>query len=345
MCRVQFPQRTCHRPLPPQVERLCAEDPSNAEYITLRADLKDVIALTQRMVQAPQSAAGAVAGSGQGLAFEVGQRVEGRSAAAGGSIWYPAVVTAVRASGTDPISVKYVGFGSEEPLPAASVRPLAPPTGGALTADEVTPGLKVAAKYAGDGQWYAARVEGVVSDDGTLPLVEAASGAAEAAGGVTSPPWRVVRVTYTKYGNTETVPLEYLRHASGRGGGRGGSAAESEGAAAAAAAAAGDFTIPDHLRLQPTDSEADKKRKRRAVKRMKFTHKRNVQVAAAAGRKNSWKDFQSKIAGGSGKGKGTKRIRHAGMPSVSGRSATSGMFGLADGLGGAAKRPKPPAGL
>ena len=173
------------------------KDPANAEFAKLHADLKSAISLTQQMLDT----GGAAASSGP--AWTVGQRVEGRSAAAGGSVWYPAVVTAFLPS-KNAVSVRYIGFGSDESLPAAAVRPLAPHPSGALAATDLKPGLKVSAKYAGDGQWYGAKIASLVEDDATLSIVEGAG----AEGGATD--WRVVKVTYTQYGNTETVPMEYL---------------------------------------------------------------------------------------------------------------------------------------
>lgn len=298
----------------------------------------DVIKLTSELVtlsgskQQPRNAIETPSGL-----FEPGQRVEAQSAAAGGIIWYPGVVTARHAN--EQVSVKYIGFGSEEQLAAAAVRPLLPHPSAAIAAREVKAGMKVTAKYAGDGQWYAARVEEVISSDPTLAIVEqaaASSGgsseggavAGEAAAAGVGALWRVLKVTYLQYNSSETVPLEYIRHT---GGGAGtGSAAELEGAAAAAAAAAGDtFDIPDHLRLLPTDSEAERKRKRRAVKGLKLKHKTNVVVAAAASRKGSWQDFQSKLGGKGKKGGGSKRVRGF-ISSAPGLSKSKSIFATTD---------------
>jgi survival-of-motor-neuron-related-splicing factor 30 len=311
-----------------QVEELCAAHPNNDDFTKLRADLLDVITLTSELVTLSgsknQTSQQRNASETSMTTLHVGSRIEAKSAAAGGSLWYPGVVSAVQQSGE--VTVKYFGFGSDEQLPRAAVRALMPHPSGAVAARDVVPGLKITAKYAGDGQWYAARVEEVISTDATLPIVEgAAAGRAEArslptdrqgteashssAAGVDAL-WRVLKVTYLQYSNTETVPLEYIRHTGGSGNGSG-TAVEMEGAAAAAAAAAGDnFDIPDHLRLLPTDSEADRKRKRRSVKGLKFKHKTNVMVAAAASRKGSWQDFQTKVGGGqAGKKSTTKRVR------------------------------------
>jgi len=321
-----------------QVESLCAANPTNEEFYKLRADLVDVIQLTSELVTLSgsknQTAHSRNPGETPALVFEVGQRVEAQSAAAGGSVWYPGIITAIHTDGQ--VSIKYIGFGSEEKLASEAVRALLPHPSAAIEARDVTAGMKVTAKYAGDGQWYAARVEEVISTDPTLAIVEQAAGSAAAlsgsggaAGGSAGVGalWRVVKVTYLQYSSSETVPLEYIRHTGGAGGK--GSVAEREGAAAAAAAAAGEtFDIPDHLRMLPTDSEAERKRKRRAVKGLKFKHKTNIVVAAAASRKGSWQDFQSKL-GGKSKKTGSKRVRGF-ISSAPGLSKTGSIFATSD---------------
>ncbi len=319
-----------------QVESLCASNPDNEEFQKLKTDLVDVIKLTSELVTLSGSKPGTHdsrnASETAHPELSVGQRVEAQSAAAGGNLWYPGVVGAVHSDST--VSVRYIGFGSEERLAQSSVRRLLPHPSAAIEAREVTPGMKVTAKYAGDGQWYAARVDEIISSDPTLAIVEqaedtaataAAGNAAQGSSGVGAL-WRVVRVTYLQYNSAETVPLEYIRHTGGAAGK--GTVSEMEGAAAAAAAAAGDtFDIPDHLRLLPTDSEAERKRKRRAVKGLKLKHKTNVMVAAAASRKGSWQDFQGKL--GKGKKGGTKRVRGF-ISSALGLSKSKSIFATCD---------------
>lgn len=146
---------------------------------------------------------------------------------------------------------------------------------------DIRPGMKCSAKFTGDGKWYPAKVDDVTSES-------------------------AIRVTFTEYGNTEIVCLEYVA--------RGSVAAPGIAKAVPAAAAisgAGDeggdddddegkgiyagLVIPDHLRCLPTDSPEDRLRKKKRVKALKLAHKQRVTEAISEKKKGSWQSFQKSV--------------------------------------------------
>lgn len=193
-------------------------------------------------------------------------------------------VHAAPAEGGPPMySILFIGVpnssGAAVVMEEAQLRPLGlPPNAFAFV--DIKPGLKCTAKYSGDGRWYAAKVDDVTSES-------------------------TIRVTFTEYGNTEIVPLEYIA----RGGVAAAGIAKAVPAAPAAAAAgyavdAGDdsdgegdkglyagLVIPDHLRCLPTDSPEDRLKKRKRVKALKLAWKQKTSEAAGEKRKGSWQSF------------------------------------------------------
>ena len=221
--------------------------------------------------------------------FVVGSRVEGspRSDRSDARV-YAGVVTAVNGDGT--LSVAFIGVpGSSAGSITSTVMDLdavtlLSPPGDGLTAAELKPGLTVLAKYTGDSKWYTARVDTCNSDLA-----------------------RIV-VTFTEYGNSETVPLEYIRRQAEVGAAAAGapsasaSSASSTAAAAAASVAAADAAnaddeddggdkgvyaglhIPDGLRALPTDTAEQRERKRHKVKALKQAWKKKAVDGAAQSR-------------------------------------------------------------
>ena len=101
-------------------------------------------------------------------------------------------------------------------------------------------GLRCQARYSADGLWYNCKVD------------------AETEWGY--------KVTYSEYGNTEVVPHEYLRHIP-------------KSTAETAALTADTFVVPEGLVPLPTDTEAEKARKRKRIKLLKSKRRHNKCVA------------------------------------------------------------------
>lgn len=265
-----------------QVEALIASDPENEQFLKLRQDLVEVTKLTEDLLKYKHSQQfqqpgkeggdGAVASAGSSLAvaqnaddvggetmtmatrFEVGMRCEAQYQ----EKFYPAVVTGISGGS---FTVVFIGFGNTEVLSADGLRPLLA-DGELVDSSSVTAGWDCMARYSGDGKWYEAVVE-EVTDLG-------------------------YRVNFVDYGNSEEVPLEYLRprEAAGR----------FDAANELTRASDGTYRIPDNLRVLPTDSEAERQRKRRRVKALKQQVREREQDEERDSKKNTWLAFQNRGA-------------------------------------------------
>jgi hypothetical protein len=252
-----------------QVAAILVSDPENAQFRQLSGDLDTVIGLTEELVRTreggvsggaggsgagPESASSngssssssravsssevyagsssastttttaAAAGGVSGTAatapsapapasasapFSVGQRVE----AVSGDRPYAGTVTAL-APDTEECTVKYFEFDTPVVLP---FKDLARLPRGALTPDRLHAGYVGQVKYAADGRWYDATVGGPTPDGYGYS------------------------VTYAAYGNSQAVPIEYIRAPLLRK-----EKAKDENAIIA---------IPENLRFNPTDTE------------------------------------------------------------------------------------------
>ena len=186
--------------------------------------------------------------------FQVGMRCEGKF----NDGWYPAVITAV-AGGA--YTVVYIGFGNTEVVDADGIRPLI--CDDPLDPAQVVVGAELVGRYSGDGKYYDVVVE-AVTDFG-------------------------YKVSFTEYGNSEELPLEYLRVRSQTG-------QLPDANEGLVREADGTYRIPEHLKVLPSDSEQDRLRKRRRVKALKQKLKQSEQDAARDQSKNSWQAFQQKGA-------------------------------------------------
>lgn len=222
-----------------QVETLLASDPLNTEYLSLQDDLTNVINLTEALLtqltavataqaapdddnryspgqgsdddddhkREPKNATHGDAGNDDGdisddldesdadeddRPHRVGDAVEvlGGKDSAGEQRIFTAVITSVIHS--SEFTVKYFDFSedrsisqaAEVTLPINSLRRIPPGPFNRRKA-HVTIGMAVECKYAADGQWYTATV--------------------------TEETKHGYRVLYNDYGNSEEVPLAYLR--------------------------------------------------------------------------------------------------------------------------------------
>ena len=146
--------------------------------------------------------------------------------------WYPGVVTGIF-GGT--LSVTFVGAPGALATagavavadPAVQLRPLVGRPACPAEA-EVRPGARFMAKWAADGLWYEAVVD---------ELVTVVAGGGGGGGGGAALRVTAARITFVGYGNSETVPREYLARLPAAA-----AAAAAAAAGAAAAAAAGPAT-------------------------------------------------------------------------------------------------------
>lgn len=165
---------------------------------------------------------------------------------------YAGIVTSL---GADPseCTLKYYEVGKEVTLPLSRMRQLVSKNG--LAADQVGPGLKCQCRFAADRRWYDVEVD-ELTPHGYI-------------------------VSYTKFGNKEEVPLEYLRHTP-------------VAALTAVKSEAGGLTIPDNLKILPTDTEEEKLKKKKRIKGIKSKNRlENIDKERSAVQ-NTWKAFTSK---------------------------------------------------
>lgn len=230
-------------------------------------------------------------------------------------VWYPAYIESTTSSNT--YNVRFLGFGNRGELAASELRAIAPvpqiPLAGALPPKHaIAVGFACEAKYYVDGQFYACSVTDV-TDVG-------------------------YRVLFSGYGNSEEVPYEYLRAlppVTGAGGDSAAAAPASTkvvgGSGAKAAASAKPFVapiekpikIPDALQILPTDSEAEKERKRKRIRAIKSANRHKTIDNERNLKQNDWKSFQHKAQ--------KKKVK--GASGVLSKRGTS-MFAVPEGVGG-----------
>ena len=250
-----------------QVEQLLQADPSNDQFLKLRTDLLEVTKLTEDLLkykheqsesQQPSGDGGEAEGAAVDVSpFQVGMRCEGKFDDGTKTSWYPAVITAVS---PDSYTLVYIGFGNTEAVGPESIRPLICES--PLDPSQIDVGFECVGRYSGDGKYYEVVVE-AITDFG-------------------------YKVQFQEYGNSEELPLEYLRPKDADGGRLDANELYRE--------ADGSWRIPDHLRVSHTDSEQERLRKRRKVKALKQKDKQREKDEVRDGQKNSWLAFQSKGA-------------------------------------------------
>lgn len=168
---------------------------------------------------------------------------------------------------------RYLGFGTVEELPLDNVRPLHR-TPANLPVEEARPGLKCQAKYPADGRWYLAQVNHAVAPDPELEAIMSRSSPDELR-------IQLYLVTFASYGNSEVLPIEYLRPRRKTSDSKSdATTSASVGTSGDGESATGEFVIPEHLRILPTDSEVDKMKKRKKIKVMKYKFKLQQYVMA-----------------------------------------------------------------
>lgn len=250
-----------------QVEQLLAADPGNAELQQLKGSLEEVIRLSRQVGEEARVEAQAWAPGTVCEAFF-------------SSSWFPAVVDAATEAS---VAVTFLGYGNSETVDRASVRELT----GARTVDPArcVPGFACRGRYAVDGQWYDAVIEAVTAHG--------------------------FRIKFTEYGNLEEVPPEWIQaapredakgpesrpHALGTAAAPGAQApAPPPPQGPTAAGGSGTFSVPEHLKLLPTDTEEQKAKKRKKLKALKLASKGKEDEEARKSKQQSWQQFQKKAA-------------------------------------------------
>ena len=185
-----------------QVTTLLSSDPQNAQYLKLKDDLLNVINLTKALISQQTSEDDEDAESHDNEAakeaeddfdddfekavtttqqptgaIQIGECVE----VVGGDRAFAGVVTNILSP--SEYRVKYFEFDTEVTLPIATLTRIN--TGNNLTKTDIKPGFKGQCKYSQDQLYYDATVQ-QVTEHGAI-------------------------VVYTQYGNTEEVPIAYIR--------------------------------------------------------------------------------------------------------------------------------------
>ena len=154
-------------------------------------------------------------------------------------------------------TVVYIGFGNTEVV--ETVRPLVT-TAEVLDSSVLVPGFECSARYSGDGKYYEATIDEATTFG--------------------------YRVTFTEYGNQEELPLEYIRDRE----------VLADDDNEMTRGVDGTYRIPEHLRLQPSDTEAERQRKRRRVKALKQQIKTKEMDQQRDAKQTNWQAFQNRGA-------------------------------------------------
>lgn len=278
-----------------QINALLESDPNNDQFLKLKSDLEKVISLTSDLLQYQTTSSSSgkiyatknenedsddnsdseghqkhaeqklvndvdsdlddldddeneketVAAAQLTGAIQVGEVVE----VMGGDRPYAGVVTEIL--NASEYRIKYYEYQTEVTLPVASLTRIAP---GALSRDDVVVGFKGQCKFSQDQLYYDAVVQEVTEHG--------------------------ARVLYPQYGNTEEVPLAYLRPLVQK--------KQREEKVSL-------IKIPENLKILPTDTEEEKLRKRKKLKAIKSKNRLISQEIEVQQVQQSWQKFVNKV--------------------------------------------------
>ncbi|CAK4620607.1 hypothetical protein LEN26_009227 [Aphanomyces euteiches] len=242
------------------IEMLLTSDADNQELIGIAADLKEVIKLTQGMLDHKLPNGN---DDGEPSPFPVGMFVEvlheGR--------WAPGIVETIkRLPGTGhKHTVHLLGLNVKSDADLTSLRAIDHDPSQALDPSLIEVGLACTAKYYVDGKFYKASIASITPSGCT--------------------------VVFDGYGNTEEVPATYLRPLEVK---------APQAAAAAAEKANKDdgglIPIPANLKVLPTDSEAEKERKRKRIRAIKSLNRHKSIDMERNAKQSDWAKFQAKAS-------------------------------------------------
>jgi len=284
-----------------QVDAAISTDPSNALLLKVRDDLGKLIALNQQLLDSLSSSTSSSSSSSKKRPLETDAGEDGAGGnnsdeqhfdsrplppppppssrtgpiavgdvieALGGERPYAGIVTRldVEPDGIT-VGVRYFELpDSDASVPLVSVRRPLVSSSGTVPREAVVAGLRCLCKYAADQQFYEAEV-------------------------VEVRPMGSVVVIFTKYGNREEVPIEYLRQLP-----KTSSSSSSSAAAGNLPAVPSLIKIPDKLQILPTDTEEEKARKKKKLKSLNYKNKLITQETELVAVQHSWKQFQQKGA-------------------------------------------------
>lgn len=244
-----------------QVETLIKTDPGNESFIKLRADLLEVVALTQDLVNirtgegggsvaVPAAAAAPVVSATSNGTYVVGAVVE----AFFQDKWYPA---AIEEMVSDKYTVFFIGYGNKEELASSNIRPIPIPVNSVAKGQAVV-GFKCEGQFSGDGNWYPVQIEEITEFG--------------------------YKVTFPDYGTSEELPIQYLRLL-----------AKKKIREQKISATSGHMEIPEHLVIKPTDTEAEKAKKKKRIRAIKSHNRMNAFDEERKTKQSGWQGFQKKL--------------------------------------------------
>lgn len=186
----------------------------------------------------------------------------------GSATWYPGVIhSAARGvSGETMYVVNFLTFGNSETLPESKLRTLVDPLALPMEATHIKPGMTVQARYSADRKMYTATVDQVTALG--------------------------VKVTFQEYGNEEEVPFQWITYGEKK---RTNSKRKAQDTEVIQ-------EIPENLKILPTDTEAQKKKKKKRIKGIKSKNRFTKMAIAQRSKMNSWQNFQTKTKGRKPKG-------------------------------------------
>lgn len=261
-----------------QIEAYLTSDQTNPEWLKLKKDIEHVIQMTETLIEVQKKEASE--GKPKEVPVEAPPPVEKYEAVSEvqvgdrveviGDRPYAGIVTGVNPELAE-CTLKYYEVGKEVTLPFSKMRLLI--NKNSLPSDSIAPGLKCQCRYAPDRKWYDVVIEKVT-------------------------PHGYV-VTYTKFGNKEEVPLEYLRNTpiSAL------KVEKSEGSS---------VVIPENLKILPTDTEEEKQKKKKRIKSIKNKNRLENLDKERSAVQNTWKAFETKTL--------KQAKKHGGVPHVKKRS-------------------------
>ncbi|ETP55185.1 hypothetical protein, variant [Phytophthora nicotianae P10297] len=276
------------------IHELLQSDPTNTEFLNIAKDLVEVIQLTKETIDLKVNAASSsqVTESQKPqeprqesltleLKYEPGSVVEALQQ----GVWYPAHVDSLTSDGS--YNVKFLGFGTTAELKEDALRAIEVDEDQAsqLPAKEtITEGFKCQAKYYADAVVYPCSVTKVTELG--------------------------FQVLFDGYGNSEEVPYEYLRPTALLQSEVGPNTAQTsptnavDGATALAGAATAPkvapavihkpIKIPENLQILPSDTEAEKERKRKRIRAIKSLNRHKTIDNERNIKQHDWKAFQYK---------------------------------------------------
>ncbi|TDH71539.1 hypothetical protein CCR75_001084 [Bremia lactucae] len=269
------------------IHELLQSEPDNAEYLGIAKDLVEVIQLTKetidlklhaasfpKVVQEPQEPIPLE------LKYEPGSMVEALQQ----GVWYPAYIDSVTRNGS--YNLKFLGFHTTAELNENALRAIEIDQVVELPVKEaITEGFHCQAKYYVDTVVYPCSITKVTELG--------------------------FQVLFDTYGNSEEVPYEYLRPAAssldaevGTGDPQASTTNADDGASASNSTEAAPkvapavlfkpIKIPENLQILPSDTEAEKERKRKRLRAIKSLNRHKNIDNERNLKQHGWKSFQFK---------------------------------------------------